>query len=601
MGLFRFDELYGTKFNRMELRVPAVRLVQNIERSARRSDGFLGIILDLNHMTSETRRVARKPDTAPAPDSSGWSGTLPEDVLRASARRLMLFCGVAAGSWTAAVAVENIFKRPGSATPFPWPGNLIAAIVVALLLGAQALIRSRAKRDCAVTIDLGLFLLVINAVGIALLDTWLPLPEPVDTRFISWITVVILVHAMIAPSTPRKTFGAALVAASMDPLALALAHARGVQVPSFAEAASLYGPNYICAFIAIVPAAVMHGLGRQIKKARELGSYQLVELLGKGGMGEVWRAEHRLLARPAAIKLVRPDALNVPGDPSTDLILRRFEREAQATAVLNSPHTIDLYDFGTTSDGNFYYVMELLHGRDLESFVRKFGPMSADRAVFLLRQICHSLAEAHVRGLVHRDIKPANIYNCRMGLEYDFIKVLDFGLVSFAYPGGPSPLMTGERLTTGTPAYMAPEVILGATEIDNRADVYSLGCVAYWLLTGHLVFEADSSVKMLMHHVQTPPVPPSQRSELPIPRELDDLVMACLAKDPNQRPQRADELWKMTMCCRSCERWDQDAARQWWETHLPELTQPLVLAMPLTPSPAEQTSVGSQTGIELTL
>jgi serine/threonine-protein kinase len=267
-------------------------------------------------------------------------------------------------------------------------------------------------------------------------------------------------------------------------------------------------------------------------------------------------------------------------------VLRRFEREAQATAVLSSPHTINLFDFGITTEGCFYYVMELLVGRDLESLVKEFGPVPADRAVFLLRQICHSLAEAHVRGLVHRDVKPANIYNCRMGLDYDFIKVLDFGLVTFAAAGGQSPMMTADRMTTGTPAYMAPEVILGANAIDNRADVYSLGCVAYWLLTGQLVFEAETAMQVLMHHVQTPPVAPSKRTELSIPRQLEDLVMACLAKDPDQRPQRADELWKMTMSC-TCDAWNQASARRWWEAHLPQLTQPLVLAMPVVPEPAE--------------
>ena len=552
-------------------------------------------------MANETRRVAPRPDTTPTPASSGWRGSLPEDVLQATAHRLALFCSVAAASWTAAVVVENVLRRPGTATPFPWPGNLIGGVVVVILLLARAAIQKRARQNCALTIDLGLGLVVINALGVALLDTWLPLREPVDTRFISWITVVILVHAMIAPSSPRKTLAAALIAASMDPLAVWLAHLRGVPAPTIAETAMLYAPNYICAFIAIVPASVIHRLGRQIGKARELGSYELVEMLGKGGMGEVWRAEHRLLARPAAIKVVRAESLDAPGTPTAELLLRRFEREAQATAVLNSPHTIDLYDFGITSGGEFYYVMELLLGRDLESFVKEFGPMPEDRAVYLVRQICHSLAEAHVRGLVHRDIKPANIYNCRMGLEYDFIKVLDFGLVTFAYPGGPSPLLTGDRLTTGTPAYMAPEVILGATEIDNRADVYSLGCVAYWLLTGHLVFEAESTMKMLMHHVQTPPVPPSQRSELPISRELDDLVMACLAKDPDQRPQRADELYDLAMCCKCGEKWDQASARAWWESHLPELTQPLVLALPLTPAPADTAAVDQRTRIELSM
>jgi serine/threonine-protein kinase len=204
--------------------------------------------------------------------------------------------------------------------------------------------------------------------------------------------------------------------------------------------------------------------------------------------------------------------------------------------------------------------------------------MPADRAVFLLRQVCHSLADAHARGLVHRDIKPANIYLCRMGLEYDFVKVLDFGLVKMNHPGSlQQTLVTMDHKTTGTPAYMAPEIILGEAEVDRRADVYALGCVAYYLLTGQLVFEADTPMKMLLQHVQAAPVPPSQRTELPIPPELDRLVLACLEKDPRNRPQNAEELFHMAYACRSCNGWTHDSAKGWWETHLPELTGPLTI------------------------
>jgi len=243
--------------------------------------------------------------------------------------------------------------------------------------------------------------------------------------------------------------------------------------------------------------------------------------------------------------------------------------------MLNSPHTIQVFDFGVTQDGSFYYVMELLTGRDLESLVREFGPLPASRVIYLLRQVAHSLADAHARGLVHRDIKPANIYVCRMGLEYDFAKVLDFGLVKVKQGRSGDTLSTIDHPTTGTPAYMAPETILGDAEVDRRADVYALGCVAYYLLTGELVFEADTSMKMLMHHLNTPPVPPSQRTELPIPRELDELVLACLQKDPNRRPQNAGELFRMAYNCRACEGWNVEAAAAWWEVHLPELTGPL--------------------------
>jgi serine/threonine protein kinase len=323
---------------------------------------------------------------------------------------------------------------------------------------------------------------------------------------------------------------------------------------------------------------VLQRIGRRLREAQELGSYHLIALLGHGGMGEVWRAEHRLLAREAAIKLVRPEVLGARNAAEARVVLRRFEREAQATAALGSPHSIQLFDFGATREGTFYYVMELLSGRDLESLVREFGPVPASRALYLLRQVCHSLADAHARGLVHRDIKPANIYVCRMGLEYDFVKVLDFGLVKVkhAHRDGDT-LATVDHTTTGTPAYMAPETILGDTEVDRRADVYALGCVAYFLMTGQLVFEADTSMKMLMQHLHAQPVPPSQRTELPIPRELDDLILACLQKDPDRRPQDAGELFRMACGCHSCDGWNQDMAGHWWEVHLPEYTGPLTI------------------------
>src|SRR6185503_4966628 len=277
---------------------------------------------------------------------------------------------------------------------------------------------------------------------------------------------------------------------------------------------------------------------------------------------------------------IRPELLGASSDADARTMLRRFEREAQATASLSSPHTIRVFDFGVAEDRTtFYYVMELLAGRDLETLVREFGPIPADRMLFLLRQVCHSLADAHSRGLVHRDITPANVYACRMGLDYDFVKVLDFGLVKFNDNSVmQTTLLTGAHTTTGTPAFMAPEIILSEGEVDQRADVYAVGCLAYYLLTGQLVFEADTPMKMFMHHVQTTPIPPSQRSELPIPREVDALVLACLEKDPAKRPQDAQQLLRMVRQCRSGETWDNDTARRWWEMHLLDLTAPLTLA-----------------------
>jgi hypothetical protein len=531
-------------------------------------------------MTEQGKRVRLRIDRAPGHDSGGGQGGLPEDLLQETAQRLALFCGVGAGTWTIAVIMANVLRPASVPTPFPWPGTLIGGIMIAALAASFLYVKRRARQEGQPTLDLGLGLLILNALAIAVINEWVPTFP--DRRYVSWNTILILVYAMVVPTAALKMFAACLVAASMDPLAVGIANLRGLADPSFARAFLLYYPNYICAVIAVLPSIALHRMARRITNARELGSYELVEQLGSGGMGEVWRAEHRLLVRPAAIKLVRPEMLGLAREDDARVLLRRFEREAQATAVLNSPHTIDLFDFGLTPDGAFYYVMELLMGRDLESLVRDFGALPADRVTYLLRQVCHSLAEAHARGLVHRDVKPANVYVCRMGLDYDFVKVLDFGLVRFSTPGIRSSLLSADQVTSGTPAYMAPEVIMGEAEVDSRADVYSIGCLAYWMLTGHLVFEADSPMKMLMHHVDTAPVPPSERTELPIPRELDRLVLACLEKDPDRRPQNAEELWQMLLECKSPETWSRVEARRWWEIHLPELTHPFVLAVPAT-------------------
>jgi serine/threonine-protein kinase len=330
--------------------------------------------------------------------------------------------------------------------------------------------------------------------------------------------------------------------------------------------------------LGLLPAGVLCRFRRETREASALGSYELVERLGAGGMGEVWLARHRLLARRVAIKLIRADRLGDGSGEQARLTLQRFEREAQATAALTSPHTIRLFDFGVTDQGAFYYVMELLNGRDLESLVDEFGPLPPARALFLVSQICRSLAEAHALGLVHRDIKPANAYVCRMGLEYDVVKVLDFGLVRHESAGVAPTLLTDVAATMGTPAYMAPEVILGSGEVDRRADVYAIGCVAYFLLTGVHVFGGRTPMKVLMQHVQEAPLPPSRRIEQVMPPGVDDMVMACLDKDPERRPRDASSLLDRVLNCPTSDEWDQASARRWWKAHLPQLAEPVLAA-----------------------
>ena len=515
-------------------------------------------------------------------ESGPTTGRLPDDLFEIQVRRFELFTGIGTGLWTLGLVMDG-WLLPATAGVEAVPTSVLAieACGVLISLGLFVYVRyghCTPQRKS----DFSLWYMLVNAAAIALMNSVVRVPALEDLGHLSWIAIVILISSMIMPSTPGKTLVASLIAASMDPLGIWIAHLRGFPVPSVAGTIAFFMPNYACAVVATLPSAFLQRISRRLREAEDLGSYRLVEELGHGGMGEVWRAHHRLLASDAAIKLVRPEVLGAGSPDEAKLLLRRFGREARATAALSSPHTIQIFDFGATDDGTFYYVMELLTGRDLETLVRDFGPMPANRVLYLLRQACHSLADAHARGLVHRDIKPANIYVCRLGLDYDFVKVLDFGLVKFnsSRAGGES-LLTMENRASGTPAYMAPEVILGEADVDRRADVYALGCVAYFLLTGQIVFEADTPMKMLLQHVQARPIPPSQRSELPIPPELDALVMACLEKDPNKRPQSAEELLRFRWDPKNCERWTNESANAWWEMHLPDLTGPLTVEDPV--------------------
>jgi len=392
---------------------------------------------------------------------------------------------------------------------------------------------------------------------------------------LSWVAVWTLLFTIVVPSSPRRSVFAALAASSGVPVMAAVSFAA-YPPPLLPNAVQFFFlfvfPYLLVAVMAYVGARVLFALGDEVRKARELGSYQLLERLGEGGMGEVWRARHRLLARPAAIKLIRPSA--APSIMGSDAA-SRFEREAQAIASLRSPHTVDLFDFGIADDGTFYYVMELLDGLDAERIVNQFGPMPAARVIHVIRQVCHSLSEAESVSLVHRDIKPANIILCRYGEDYDFVKVLDFGIVKAIQQPGTAEAattlaaLTGAHVVQGTPAFIAPEQVLGGVRIDNRADIYGTGCLAYWLLTGQLVFTGDTPMQLLVQHAQAMPAPPSARTELPIPKEFDAIVLACLAKNPLDRPQTARELARRLEALTVRPEWTPELARAWWEAHRP--------------------------------
>jgi serine/threonine-protein kinase len=308
-------------------------------------------------------------------------------------------------------------------------------------------------------------------------------------------------------------------------------------------------------FLSILVSFVTFRLRKSVARARRLGQYTLGEKLGEGGMGIVYRAEHEMLRRPTAIKLLPPGKA---GEES----LKRFEREVQQMARLTNPHTVSIYDYGRTPDGLFYYVMEYLDGIDLEDLVREGGPVAPGRAVRILRQVCAALYEAHGIGLIHRDIKPANILLCERGGYPDIAKVLDFGLVREI--ASSDPRLTAENVLHGTPQYLAPETIQNADNVDARSDLYSLGAVAYFLLTGTPVFSGRGPLELIHHHLQTEPESLSRRLGRPIPPKLEAVVLSCLAKDPDQRPESARALADALHACDDVPPWNEMEARRYW-------------------------------------
>jgi serine/threonine-protein kinase len=509
------------------------------------------------------------------PTSPERSSGFPLDLLRQSAARLRILALLYAFIFFMAGIVPGLLI-PEERTRFlgsflAW-GSGVIGIAIGLLVAA--VIRSE-RFSLPTVMTLGLVFEIASSYAIAAAEFGDPLGIETHRGFLglSWVAVWVVLFTVVVPTSPRRAVLAALASVSSVPVIIGLNLAFRITSVGVDPAQFFFGlvfPYLLVVAMAYVGARVVYQLGTEVKRAREMGSYRLEEKLGEGGMGEVWRARHRLLTRPAAIKLIRPSAAGGNGLAGVSAeTIRRFQREAEVIARLRSPHTVELFDFGIADDGAFYYVMELLDGLDADSLLRRFGPIPPERAIYLLRQICHSLSEAQSCGLVHRDIKPANIFLCRYGEEYDFVKVLDFGIVGAVRDtADPGLTDTRENAVKGTPAFIAPEQALGA-EVDWRADIYATGCVAYWLLTGEFVFTADTTMALLLKHAQTPPAPPSTRTDRPIPRALDDLVLSCLAKDPAHRPQSARELSVRLGEVEGASAWTQDRAREWWLTHQP--------------------------------
>ena len=370
------------------------------------------------------------------------------------------------------------------------------------------------------------------------------------------VTHAVVGRAVLVPSAPGRTLwigAACTVPAAYAAYAFHLASKPGPVAALLVTVAAAWGALAVA--LSTVASRVIYGLREEVREARRLGQYTLEEKLGQGGMGEVYKARHAMLRRPTAVKLLPPGE----GGESR---LKRFEREVQLTSRLTHPNTVSIFDYGRTPDGVFYYAMEYLDGISLEDLVADDGPQPPARVVHVLRQVCGSLEEAHAIGLIHRDVKPANVILCERGGVPDVAKVFDFGLVK-ELEGGEAEALTRENVITGTPLYLAPEAILSSDAVDARADIYAVGAVGYFLLTGRPVFDGRTLVEVCGHHLHTTPVPPSQRLGGPLPGGLEEVVLRCLEKDPARRPRTVRELGEALVSA-GAGSWTAEDARAWW-------------------------------------
>lgn len=490
-----------------------------------------------------------------------------------SQRRLALFLMLVGGLEVALWLLQALVLAIIDPRHLVWMlGQAIAYLHVGVgvvLLGLARLVRTRSWSiealqlfDAGVVITLGMLFGGLPSLGAA---QWRP-----ELAGLLAISFLLFVRSAIVPSHTTRTGVLGVIVCIPIVVSTWLIHTQPGRPADWPSPALFVAGTAVWAFAAVkassVVSHVIYGLHRQVREALQLGQYTLEQKIGEGGMGVVYRARHALLRRPTAIKLLRAER-----GPHA---IARFEREVQMTSRLTHPNTIAIYDYGHTPDGIFYYVMEHLDGFDLERIVRADGPMHPGRAVRVLRQAAEALGEAHGLGLIHRDVKPGNLLLCERGGRPDFVKVLDFGLVreieGAGAMSGVLPALSHAEALQGTPLYMSPEQIRDPRAIDGRSDIYSLGAVAYFLLTGHPVFEGKNVVEVCGHHLHTTPARPSVRAGREVPAALEAVVMRCLEKDPAARPRDVAELIELLDACEAPE-WSEGAAREWWRDRAPEL------------------------------
>jgi serine/threonine-protein kinase len=382
--------------------------------------------------------------------------------------------------------------------------------------------------------------------------------------------LVMLCYCMLIPRSWKQAARVAIAIAVLPLVtqaSLVAFHSSVRQLALHVATWERVGENFVILSIAVGLSVfgtyVITGLRVEAFEARQLNQYRLGRRLGVGGMGEVYLAEHQLMKRPCAIKLIRADRASLPST------LPRFEREVRAMARLSHPNAVEIFDYGRAEDGTFFYVMEYLPGLDLDEIVIRHGPMPPGRVVYLLRQACEALTEAHSMGLIHRDLKPANIIAAKRGGKYDFAKILDFGLVKETTPEIDLAL-SREGTVRGTPMFIAPEQAMGSSNVDHRSDLYTIGGVAYYLLTGRGPFERESAARLLIAHARDPVEPPSQHNPN-IPADLERVVMRCLEKAPADRYPDAASLAAAFGACAVAQEWDDQLAAQWWREFEPTI------------------------------
>jgi eukaryotic-like serine/threonine-protein kinase len=384
-----------------------------------------------------------------------------------------------------------------------------------------------------------------------------PSQSTVAFELAAGVMFLLIVRALLVPSSARFTLLLGMLLC-LTPMAAVAARGAVLATGSVGPATLLaYFANWCIVGTAVsaVASGVLYGLRRQVLDARRLGQYTLDEKLGEGGMGVVYRAHHAMLRRPTAIKLI--SARHTPH------LVERFELEVQLMARMSHPNIVTVHDYGRTAAGTFYYAMELLDGLDLERLIQIDGPQRAARVIHILSQVCGALAEAHETGLVHRDIKPANLFLCRSWGEPDAVKVLDFGLVK-DLGAAPEMAMTGLGGMVGTPLYMAPECFTDPVAVDSRSDLYALGAVAYYLLSGHHVFSGRTPMEVSAHHIYSAPTPLRGRVSTALADDLEGVVMRLLAKSPDERFSSARGLREVLDTCDDAGLWRPADARAWW-------------------------------------